>query len=120
MFLKNHLPGVVIVLTAMLNTPCFAQSEITNNQPVAGDLHTREAQIQSKMKANFDAGLIDSDELARLQRDFDGICVQEDDLRSRGSTITDSARQDILKKLDKFEADLDKRTKKGESSKSTD
>jgi hypothetical protein len=110
--LKKSVLAVQVLLLAALNTPCFAQSEITNNQPVVGNLNDREKQIQAKMTADFQAGLIDADQLSILQRDFDGICTQEDDLRTRGSGMTDAGRKMISGKLDSFEVRLDKQANK--------
>jgi hypothetical protein len=117
--LTKNLSRVSLAFAVLLfNAPCFAQNEIENNQPVAGDLHTRETAIQAKLKSKYDAGLLDADQLAKYQRDFDGICVEEDDIKSRGNGMTESGRKTIMKKLDNFEANLDKQTG-GEAKKST-
>jgi len=109
---KRILSGLPALLALVLNVPCFAQSEISENQPVVGDVNTRHAQIQAKLKSDYDAGLIDSDQLSRYQRDLDGIAVQEDDLKARDGGLTGAGAKDIMKKLDTFEADLDKHAKK--------
>jgi hypothetical protein len=115
--LKKNLFGIQLVLMLALSLPSLAQEEITSNQPVVGDLNAREVKLQAKLKDNFNAGLIDSDELAKFQRDFDGICVEEDDFKSRGNGMTDSARKSIMKRLDLFEADLDRHTGKSVATK---
>src|SRR6516165_8151061 len=47
----------------------------------------------------------------KCQRDLDGIAVQEDDLKSRDSGLTEAGKKEIMKKLDVFEASLDKQAK---------
>lgn len=110
---KRILSGLPVLLALVLNAPCFAQGEITENQPVVGDINTRQAQLQAKLKSNYDSGLIDSDELANFQRELDGIGVQEDDLKSRAGGMTSAGQKEIMKKLDLFEADLEKHSKHG-------
>jgi hypothetical protein len=109
---KKILSGLPALLVLMLNVPCFAQNEITENQPVVGDVNSRHAQVQNKLKSDFDQGLIDSDQLSLFQRDLDGIGVQEDELKSKDSGLTGPGRDAILKKLDQLEARLDKQAKR--------
>ena len=108
---KRILSGLPVLLALVLNVPCFAQSEITENQPVVGDINARQTQLQAKLKSDYDGGLIDSDQLSKFQRDLDGIAVQEDDLKSRDSGLTEAGKKEIMKKLDVFEASLDKQAK---------
>jgi hypothetical protein len=110
---KKLLSGLPVLVGLILSVPCFAQNEITENQPVVGNIHDREALVQAKLKSNYDAGLIDSDELAKFQRDLDGICVQEDDLKSRAGGMTSGGRKEIEKKLDLLEGELAKHAGKG-------
>jgi hypothetical protein len=117
---KKMFAGLPMLLALVLNAPCFAQNEITENQPVVGDINSRTKQLQTKLKTNYDAGLIDSDELAKFQRDLDGICVQEDDLKARSGGMSSAGRKEILKKLDIFESELDQHAKKAGSTKSKD
>lgn len=58
--------------------PANAQSQIDNNQPVQGTLHSRAADLQNKLNASYKAGFISSTELATMQRDLDGILVKAD------------------------------------------
>jgi hypothetical protein len=109
--LKKILPGVSLAFAALLlNAPCFAQNEIENNQPVVGDLNKKEVAIQKKLQSKYDAGLIDADQLAVYQRDLDGISVKEDELKTRSSGMSDSAKKDIWNKLETFETNLEKQT----------
>lgn len=117
---KKIFAGFPMLVALVLSAPCFAQNEITENQPVVGDINTRTKLLQTKLKTNYDAGLIDSDELAKFQRDLDGICVQEDDLKARAGGMTGAGRKEILKKLDLFESELDQHSKKAGTTKSKD
>jgi hypothetical protein len=89
--------------------PCFAQDEISDNQPVRGALNHRETHIQSKLTEAYNKGLLDSNELAEFQRDFDGILDKENALASAG--MNEAGRNGILKELSAFEARLDKQAK---------
>lgn len=101
------------ILSALLIcAPVFAQSQLKNNQPIRGDLHTREATIQAKLKMDYKQGRIDSTELASFQRDLDGILVRENDFKGRADGLTDSGRETIFKSLDVFEARLDRHANK--------
>jgi hypothetical protein len=73
---------------------------------VQGSLHTREAEIQNKLNKAFDAGNIDSNELASFQRDLDGILVKEDREKTKASGLTNSGFARISKDLDIFEGRL--------------
>jgi hypothetical protein len=64
--------------------------------------------IQQKLKDDFSKGLIDADQNASMQRDFDGIMTREDDLKNRGTGMNEAGKKDILKQLTAFEARLDK------------
>jgi hypothetical protein len=108
---RIFLPAAFAV-SLSIPTCAFAQNSSQDNQPVVGTVHTREADIQRKMQLYFNQGLIDSNELARFQRDFDGICVKEDAARMKQDGLTGTARSVIMKKLDLFEADLDQHASK--------
>jgi hypothetical protein len=107
MFKKLCLTALAVSVL-MPVAPSFSQSEITNNQPVKGSMDKDAARVQQKLKDDFTKGLIDADQNASLQRDFDGIMTREDDLRSRGNGMNASGKKDILKQLTAFEARLDK------------
>ncbi len=98
-------------------TPSFAQSEINNNQPVRGSMGKDEMRIQDKLKADYNKGLINSDQLADFQRDFDGILDRENAIQSDG--MNKSGRKDILRDLASFESRLDKQANLNRSPKST-
>ena len=105
--MKRVAVSVAFVLTVAFAGTSFAQNSAQNNQPVVGTVHERESSIQKKMQQYYKGGLIDSAELARFQRDFDGICVKEDRDRMTAPGLTNDAKSATLKKLDMFEKDLD-------------
>ncbi|MBK9773348.1 MAG: hypothetical protein IPP57_21450 [Candidatus Obscuribacter sp.] len=98
--------GLALSLVMVLLVPASAQTQIDNNQPVKGVLHTREALLQLKLNGAYRAGLIDSNELAAFQRDFDGILAKEEDYKTRPSGMTSGGKQDIEKRLYLFEERL--------------
>jgi len=103
---NKRLMGSTLIATLALTTPVFAQSQIDNNQPVQGSLHTREVKIQNKLNASYAAGMISSTELAEMQRDLDGILVKEDRQRTKAGGITSSNFDSIAKSLDCFEGKI--------------
>lgn len=105
--LKKSMLGATLV-TLALTVPAFAQSQIDNNQPVQGTLHSREISIQNKLNASYAAGVISSTQLAELQRDLDGILIKEDRQREKAGGQTDSNFDSISKALDGFEGKLDR------------
>jgi hypothetical protein len=104
--------ATTVFAALMLGAPAFAQSQIDNNQPVQGDLHAREASLQTRLTAAFNGGLIDSNELASMQRDLDGILTRETDFRNRSSGLTSGGYDTIQKSLDLFEARLSRHSDK--------
>ncbi len=105
MFSKRIL-GSSLIATLAITAPVFAQSQIDNNQPVQGSLHSREVEMQNKLKASYKAGIISSTELAEMQRDLDGILVKETRQRTKAGGITDSNFESISKALDTFESKI--------------
>jgi hypothetical protein len=85
--------------------PGLAQNEVSNNQPLTRSLSANEIRIEAKMKQDFKKGLIDSNQLASFQRDFDGILVKEDSYKAGG--LTDAGKKTIETKLCAFEGRLD-------------
>ncbi len=104
--IKNTLRSSTLIVALLIAAPAFAQSQIDNNQPVRGDLHTREAELQNKLNASYDAGYISSSELAAFQRDLDGILVKEERQKSKASGLTETAYDGLSKDLDIFEGRL--------------
>jgi hypothetical protein len=104
----NRISCIAVTLFAasLPLLPSVAQNEISNNQPATRNLSENELRIEGKMKADFKKGLIDSNQLASFQRDFDGILVKEDSFKARG--LTDDGRKSIGQSLCDFEARLDK------------
>jgi len=102
---RKHL-SLALTAFAMSVMPSFAQNEISNNQPVSREMSAEEIRIEAKLKLDFKNGLIDSNQLAQMQRDFDGILVKEDSFKARG--LTDDGRKAIGEALCQFESKLDK------------
>ncbi|MBS2007991.1 MAG: hypothetical protein JST01_13175 [Cyanobacteria bacterium SZAS TMP-1] len=100
---KMLITAAILTITAL---PTLAQNEISNNQPITRSLSEEEIRIEAKMKLDFKKGLIDSNQLAAMQRDFDGILVREDSFKARG--LTDDGRKAINEALARFEEKLDK------------
>lgn len=117
----NKLSAIMPIFAILvLGTPGFAQNQLSNNQPIRGDLHGREAEIQARLKADFKRGLIDATELAAFQRDLDGILVKENDFKSRSTGLTDSGRETLMKKLDVLEGRIVRHAAKGRAVPPTD
>ena len=110
--LSKRILGTSLIATLALTAPVFAQSQIDNNQPVQGSLHSREIDLQNKLNASYSAGVISSTELAEMQRDLDGILVKETRQRTKAGGITDSNFDSISKELDTFEGKLVTHTRK--------
>jgi len=98
--------AITLFAASLTTLPSLAQTEISNNQPITRNLSENEIRIEGKMKADFRKGLIDSDQLASFQRDFDGILVKEDSYKSGG--LTNEGRKSVERSLCDFEARLDK------------
>ena len=105
--MKLNIGKVSLLLIIGLNVlPSGAQEQLSNNQPLTKQSTEEEARIQAKLKLDFTHGLIDSTQLATMQRDFDAILVREDDYKSRG--MTDKRKRIIENQLRAFEANLDR------------
>ncbi|MBS1954286.1 MAG: hypothetical protein JST89_08870 [Cyanobacteria bacterium SZAS-4] len=104
--LSKRILGSSLIATLAFTAPAFAQSQIDNNQPVQGSLHSREVDLQNKLNASYAAGMISSTELAEMQRDLDGILVKEERQRTKAGGITDSNFDSISKALDCFEGKI--------------
>ena len=119
MFSKRIL-GSSLIATLAFTAPTFAQSQIDNNQPVQGSLHSREVDLQNKLNASYSAGMISSTQLAEMQRDLDGILVKEERQRTKAGGLTDSNFDSISKALDCFEGKIVGHTRKVAASSTTD
>jgi hypothetical protein len=102
--MKNVIT-LTILAASMTLLPCLAQNEIQNNQPLSRWLSADEARIEGKLQLDYKTGLIDATQLAAMQRDFDGILVQEDAWKSRGLLGLGRAR--TAKALAEFERRVD-------------
>lgn len=92
---------------AFFATPSFAQHSLLYEQPNVGDLHAKEAMLESKLTSAYNLGLIDPLELANMHRDLDAIRVKEDSYRMRG--FSSGGYDSIASRLARFEADLNGR-----------
>jgi hypothetical protein len=107
-----HAAQLLLPLLPVMSTFIFvpsaalSQDELSNNQPLTKKSTEEEARIQAKLKLDFTQGLIDSTQLASMQRDFDAILVKEDDYKARG--MTDKRKKIIADLLQNFEATLDR------------
>ena len=101
---------VTAVLLGAFPMAANAQQQLSNNQPVTRVSTAVETRIQAKLKLDYKNGLLDSTQLASLQRDFDGILSKEDELKSRGQAdgLTSGGASKIVDELTAFEARLDK------------
>ena len=105
--MKIELVTLTLGLYLGINSiPGLTQDEISNNQPMSKRSSAQEVRIQAKLKLDFKKGLIDSSQLAELQRDFDAILVHEDELKMRSSSA--SSKDTIKVQLQAFEQRLDK------------
>lgn len=95
-----------IVASFSINLPVSAQSSLEPNQPVVGNLHVVEANLEAQLKHDYNAGLIDPLELANMQRDLDVIKVKEEAFRMRKQGMTDEAEQKIADRLSEFQSRL--------------
>jgi hypothetical protein len=111
---KNYL--LTLSCTLLSLTPCFAQDEIDNNQPVKGALNKTETRLQSKLTSDYNQGLINSDQLCQFQRDLDGILEHENEMQTEGG-MNEAGKKRIEKDLSAFESNLDKAAGINESSK---
>lgn len=104
--LRRLVVALCVPLAFAMQSGADAQNPTQNNQPVRGELHERETKLKDRLQVEYKAGRIDSNILAKMQRDLDGICVKEDELRMQKDGFTDKDREDIHKKLDTFEEEL--------------
>lgn len=87
--LKNVLFYSLVAMTISVG-PSMAQSQIDNNQPVQGTLHSRAVDLQNKLNASYKAGYLSSSELAEIQRDLDGILVKADRKSTKDTGLSDT------------------------------
>ncbi len=104
--LKRVTVLMCLPLAMAMQSSVSAQNPTQNNQRVRGELHERETKLKDRLQLEYNAGRIDSNVLAKMQRDLDGICVKEDELRMQKAGFTDKDREDIYRKLDTFEEEL--------------
>ncbi|MDZ4836732.1 MAG: hypothetical protein SGJ27_23375 [Candidatus Melainabacteria bacterium] len=61
--------------------PAQARFDYDNWQPVQGRIHQQENRLEQRLNKDYNRGMIDSNELAQMRRDLDGIKTQEDEFR---------------------------------------
>jgi hypothetical protein len=106
MSIKKIVVGLVGAAITM-GGPAFAQHSLLFEQPNVGDLHVKEAELESRLNIAYNNGLIDPLELANMHRDLDAIRVKEDMCRMKG--LTSGGYRDIKASLFRFQRDLDRR-----------
>ena len=111
MLKAGTLLTMILVIAGSLGCALPSQAEyaIVGEQPAVGSLHTKEAELLSRLNHDYELGLIDPYELANLTRDLDSIRVKEEALRMRKQGMTPKASAKIEKALAAFEANLDER-----------
>lgn len=106
---RNQL-GFVIALGALfvIATPAQARFDYTNWQPALGPIHATEDALEARMNIDYSRGYIDSNELAMLRRDMDGIQAQEDEFRMDHNGLGKHDRKCLVNKLRRFEQNLNR------------
>lgn len=102
---KNVLLYSLVAMTISVS-PSMAQSQIDNNQPVQGQLHSRAVELQNKLNASYKAGYLSSTELAEMQRDLDGILVKADRKNTKDTGLSDTDFDGIRESMSELEARL--------------
>lgn len=100
--------GVTIAVGAVLSIgmPAQARYDFWNNQPQPGAIHQKENRIEARLQRDYNRGMIDSNEFAQMQRDLDGITVQEDEFRVDHNGLGANDQKCIQSKLNQFQQDL--------------
>ncbi|MCA9804829.1 MAG: hypothetical protein KC777_22825 [Cyanobacteria bacterium HKST-UBA02] len=100
--------GVTIALGALtaISLPAQASYDWNNWEPVLGTVHYSEDSLETRLNRDFDNGLIDSNELAMLRRNLDGIQAQEDEFRMDHNGLGRHDIKCLKAKLERFRQDL--------------
>ncbi|HEY9787970.1 MAG TPA: hypothetical protein V6D17_21455 [Candidatus Obscuribacterales bacterium] len=98
---KVLAPAVAAMFVVGL--PAMANYPFADLKPV-GMVHQREIALNKEIQAAYKRGLIDSFEVAQMQRDLDGVRTEDDYFRIDSTNGRRAAA--VLKKLDQLEADL--------------
>ena len=112
MTVKTTAISIVIAFGAAFSSvnPAHARSDWTNWQPQLGAIHRFEDSIDKQLNRDYKAGLIDSNEMAQLRRDLDGIRDQEDEFRVDHNGLGPKDQKCMMDKLIRFQENLDRAT----------
>lgn len=94
--------GALLVCTV----PAQARFDYNNWQPTVGPTHSIEDALEVRLNHDYNSGLIDSNELAMLRRDLDGIQAQEDEFRMDHNGLGTHDRKAMKAKLQRFQDNL--------------
>lgn len=89
-----------------IGMPAQARYDFWNNQPQPGAIHQKENRIEARLQRDYNRGLIDSNEFAQMQRDLDGITVQEDEFRVDHEGLGPNDQKCVQAKLNRFQENL--------------
>lgn len=107
---KSAMSATMLAVAAVVSftLPSRAQYAL-DEQPVVGQLHAKEAQLEAQLNRDYQLGVIDPFELANLGRDLDAIRVKEESYRMSRKGMTAHAFGKIFNDLEAFQANLDNR-----------
>lgn len=91
-----------------LGLPAQARFDYMNWQPMVGPIHDTENKLEVQLNCDYKQGFIDTNELAQLRRDLDGIQAQEDELRVDHNGLGANDIKALTNSLDRFEQNLDR------------
>lgn len=100
--------GVSLALGALIFSGGAAQAryDYNNWQPALGTTHGIEDSLEARLNDDYKRGYIDTNELAQLRRDLDGIEAQEDEFRIDHNGLGVHDRKCLSNKLKRFERNL--------------
>jgi hypothetical protein len=107
---KTAITGLTLAFGAVLicGLPAQARFDYDNWQPVKGQIHHQENRLEQQLNRAYNQGMIDSNELAQMRRDLDGIKTQEDEFRCDHNGLGQKDVQCIDQKLNQFQQDLNR------------
>lgn len=105
---RARLIGITLSVGTLiaLSQPAQARFDYDNWQPVLGSAHNYENALEVRLNRDYDNGVIDTNELAMLRRDLDGIEAQEDEFRMDHNGLGIHDRKCMANKLITFEQKL--------------
>ncbi len=110
LYTKTRATSLTVALGTILicGLPAQARFDYDNWQPVKGPIHQTENRLEQKLNRAYNRGMIDSNELAQMRRDLDGIKAQEDEFRCDHNGLGAKDMQCIANKLNQFQQDLNR------------